>query len=616
MKFNLSAINSTNIKKGISYIRENGLDGIAKLGVALLGLRTGGRIFDNFFLNLKTMGPFQAIISSFATSFSNLGRIFGKNAELINKETIAKKFNNSETQKTLLFTLQETAARTGNAIAQKSNIANLIKEKLVTKGLLSVKAANIALSFGTVGAIAAIAVGLIGLYKLIKNNSPEEKFKKLQESTEQAGDAAQEVTSKYQNLKEKLDELNDKYEVLDNLTSGTQAWKEAVQETNDQVFNLIEQYKELAKYVKIEDGVLTLDFESPEVQNIITGYEDKAKEAKVINTSAEIALEQATRENLIDNLDRNYKVKSERLVGNSGVSIPIYYSNEELQEVAKQYATGKIGVDDDSDRAKTFRQLGQQILNSEALEAVQYKSLASEILKDLEGDFTSEQIQGMGNIVTPALVNNLIEQLESELDFNRTESLNKYAAALGYSEKEGFEIQGNKIKYLDENGQKQSVTVTDEQLKLSEASILATDKLTEAMIQMPAVLEDKLLGAFYSSAEGRDITKSDLAVIEAAGGVEAYATEEWKNLAPEIQKLYGDNEENFSAFLQESVDFANSYYEKAENAVEELDVDFKILDLHSFVFKAIESQDNIVFVGSLLISPENITRVPLAINLS
>ena len=29
MKFNLSAINTTNIKKGISYIRENGLDGIA-----------------------------------------------------------------------------------------------------------------------------------------------------------------------------------------------------------------------------------------------------------------------------------------------------------------------------------------------------------------------------------------------------------------------------------------------------------------------------------------------------------------------------------------------------------------------------------------------------------
>ena len=29
MKFNLSAINSTNIKKGISYIRENGIDGIA-----------------------------------------------------------------------------------------------------------------------------------------------------------------------------------------------------------------------------------------------------------------------------------------------------------------------------------------------------------------------------------------------------------------------------------------------------------------------------------------------------------------------------------------------------------------------------------------------------------
>lgn len=582
IKFGVDAVTLLlNIINDLTGILPEGIDGIAKLGIALLGMRAGGQIIDNFFLNLKgNMGPAAASVKAVKQSFVSLTATLAK----FNKEQL---IFNSLSEKSSFNILTNTAAKILNVAANnkliKSTKAAALAEGLLGKAAMST-GAKLAVSLGTigliVGAVAVLGFGVKKLYDIIKSQSPEEKFKQLQNAAEEAGEAANEVSSQYIELKDNLTSLEEKYEIIDNFTAGTQAWRDAVQETNNQVLDLIEKYKELAKYVKIEDGVLTLDFESPEVQNIITGYEDKAKEAKVISASAEIALEQITRENLVNNLDRDYKIKGEKLVGNSSVSVPIYYSNEELQEVAKQYASGKIGANDTSDKAKIFRELGQQILNSEALEAVQYKSLVSEILKDLDGNFTSEQIQGMGNIVTSELINNLIEQSKAELDFNRAESISKYATALGYSEKEGFEIQGNKINYLDENNQEQSITVTDEQLKLSEASILATDKLAEAMLQMPSILEDKLLGAFYSSNEGRGITNSDLDAIEAAGGVKAYAAEEWENLAPEIQKLYGNNEANFEAFLQESVDFASSYYKKAENAVQELGVDFEILDLH------------------------------------
>jgi hypothetical protein len=40
-------------------------------------------------------------------------------------------------------------------------------------------------------------------------------------------------------------------------------------EINEEVLNLTEKYPELMKYVKSQEGVLTLDIESAEVQNVL-----------------------------------------------------------------------------------------------------------------------------------------------------------------------------------------------------------------------------------------------------------------------------------------------------------------------------------------------------------
>jgi hypothetical protein len=40
-------------------------------------------------------------------------------------------------------------------------------------------------------------------------------------------------------------------------------------EINEEVLNLTEKYPELMKYVKSQEGVLTLDVESAEVQNVL-----------------------------------------------------------------------------------------------------------------------------------------------------------------------------------------------------------------------------------------------------------------------------------------------------------------------------------------------------------
>jgi hypothetical protein len=66
-----------------------------------------------------------------------------------------------------------------------------------------------------------------------------------------------------------LDGLDDKYKALDELTRGTREWNEAVIALNNEVLSLVDKYPELASLVKNEGGVLTLDINSDEVQEVI-----------------------------------------------------------------------------------------------------------------------------------------------------------------------------------------------------------------------------------------------------------------------------------------------------------------------------------------------------------
>jgi archaellum component FlaC len=63
--------------------------------------------------------------------------------------------------------------------------------------------------------------------------------------------------------------LQDGYKALDNLRKGTEEWKNAVNDLNNSVLDLITQYPELASLVQQDGGILRLDVDSKEVQNVL-----------------------------------------------------------------------------------------------------------------------------------------------------------------------------------------------------------------------------------------------------------------------------------------------------------------------------------------------------------
>ena len=62
-----------NTVNNITDILPDGIDGFAKLGITFLGLRTGAKVFDDFWLNLKNMGPAQAATKALTKTITGLG---------------------------------------------------------------------------------------------------------------------------------------------------------------------------------------------------------------------------------------------------------------------------------------------------------------------------------------------------------------------------------------------------------------------------------------------------------------------------------------------------------------------------------------------------------------
>ena len=59
-------------------------------------------------------------------------------------------------------------------------------------------------------------------------------------------------------MKASIEDYQGAADALSNMTKGTDEWKQAVLELNEQVLNLMNTYPELAKYVSNEDGILKI----------------------------------------------------------------------------------------------------------------------------------------------------------------------------------------------------------------------------------------------------------------------------------------------------------------------------------------------------------------------
>ena len=108
------------------------------------------------------------------------------------------------------------------------------------------------------GVIAAISILSFGLSELEKQRNKEAIA--AQEASENAAEQAknyQDTLAAYEDLKSAIEDHKDQITALEELTYGTQEWRDAMQEANASAMELLNTYPELAKYTIRKNGALT-----------------------------------------------------------------------------------------------------------------------------------------------------------------------------------------------------------------------------------------------------------------------------------------------------------------------------------------------------------------------
>lgn len=134
-----------------------------------------------------------------------------------------------------------------------------------TKAGSKIKAAGTSAQLGwlwvslIITAVAALTAGVIALVKAAKENSLAGQMEKAQKATEAAKAAAESAKAAYDDLLSARSEYSELQATIDELTKGTNEWKQALIEANAQVLKLLSTYPELATFIRRgEDGQLTI----------------------------------------------------------------------------------------------------------------------------------------------------------------------------------------------------------------------------------------------------------------------------------------------------------------------------------------------------------------------
>ena len=174
----------------------------------------------------------------------------GVSVALIDKETRAK-------------LKQQAVGEIGNVVITKEILLNKIKStvlgELITKQtiLMGIQMPLYAAILAVAGAAIALGAAVYGVVKIY--NAEVDAAEKAREKQKELAESYKETKQAYDDLKSSLDKYEDAKKSLDEMIYGTREWRDAVQEVNSQVLDLIQKYPELASAVENINGVLSID---------------------------------------------------------------------------------------------------------------------------------------------------------------------------------------------------------------------------------------------------------------------------------------------------------------------------------------------------------------------
>ena len=477
-------------------------------------------------------------------------------------------------------------------------------------------------------AIAAVAAILIIAFVQLAKTSPAAKLKEANKAVDDATTAANNAKEAYDKLGESIENLGEKYKSLENLRKGTEEWNESIQEINNSVLDLIQKYPELAALIENKGGVLTLDVDSDDVQDVLNQYEAKSIAAEGAKLGAKVRASQAQLTVDFANLDALDTLQSARSAAANDQYATTQYGygdpkrDKKVQKAVEELAlAANEGAIDINDQAKVveFLTKDQKMLQAEAAilasefadssdelvdfgqstaaaraeQDAYYQAMATNAQSLIDiGAYTEDQLSQMSTVVDEDITKkfdedeaNRLKSLEKE-DFEK-EKEDYVKEVYG----ENYRVDGDKI--LDEAGEVVREFADSEAWIKEMAAADATLKAAELMKQVPGIIYDGMQKLISQDANGmggyraevfqkaltdaESLTQNELNTYKEILADTSFTKSMWEGLSLESKKALGwtgeggdadkKAEEAYYATLQESADTATKGFETAvENA--------------------------------------------------
>ena len=359
-----------------------------------------------------------------------------------------------------------------------------------------------------IGIAAVVLTALPYVFNAIKAATPEGKLEAAKEATVQAGEAAEATASSYESLKNALNGLDSRYDNLNKMVSGTQQWKEAAHELNDEIVELIDKYPELAEYFEYKNGVMSKKKGADqEIDRLLKQDEIDVLRAKQIETQAKIN-EQTAERNILENygISDAFGHFETHNIDNEVE----YIATSLAQELALQIAEEGL---DEQDAKNLFASKGLQLLDYDAVRSygellsadkTRYDTQIANNLKSqsqLKGN-TSEIVQELDSNILADIREKYFNDALKQLSNLTSEDKDEYASLMGYR-RVGDDY------YNRETGEKIS-NIDSEVIKTALASARADDAAIAKIASITSsVTKDSISGRLLSE-DGANLTHTDI----------------------------------------------------------------------------------------------------------
>lgn len=146
---------------------------------------------------------------------------------------------------------------TGKGIAMAADAGATAAADLATKSFLSTLLSFLPIILAVVAALAV----LVAIFTAVGAawNKDANAAKRAAEAAESAAEAYDKVAASAKKVKDALDQLEESEKTLRDLKKGTEEWLDVVNQTNSSILDLLENFPQLAQYIKNIDGRLIIE---------------------------------------------------------------------------------------------------------------------------------------------------------------------------------------------------------------------------------------------------------------------------------------------------------------------------------------------------------------------